>query len=293
MILKIDPEFKAMIPPLSPDERAGLEASIKREGCHTAIHTWNDTIIDGHNRFEICVANNKIFEVFERKFESRCAARIWIIENQLHRRNVTEDVRMDLALLLKSEIQTLAQERMTAGKANPSPKSDKGRTDAAVAKKAGVGKSKLREYEKVKEHGTPELLQAYREKKVSVHAASQAADLPPEKQLEILKNDPGDIGRITREEIAKAERNQPHRELTELFNAAQPAGITKERMEQLGRLYDAISDFSEMPEPAELIKCIASYNAKHLVNLDIAVEWFNKFHATFKEMSEQAREGVV
>ena len=35
--MKIDPEFKALIPPLTPDERAGLEASILTEGCRDAL----------------------------------------------------------------------------------------------------------------------------------------------------------------------------------------------------------------------------------------------------------------
>ena len=36
----IDPEFAALIPPLSAEELAGLEASIKREGCRDALIGW-------------------------------------------------------------------------------------------------------------------------------------------------------------------------------------------------------------------------------------------------------------
>ena len=57
-VLKIDPEFKALIPPLTPDERAGLEASILTEGCRDALIVWGDILIDGHNRYEICTKHN-------------------------------------------------------------------------------------------------------------------------------------------------------------------------------------------------------------------------------------------
>ena len=50
----IDDEFRDLIPPLTPDERDGLEADILREGCLDAIKTWRtedgDIVLDGHNR---------------------------------------------------------------------------------------------------------------------------------------------------------------------------------------------------------------------------------------------------
>ncbi len=54
MQLKIDSEFQSLIPPLTPEELAGLEDSLKSEGCRDALVVWNDTIVDGHNRYEIC-----------------------------------------------------------------------------------------------------------------------------------------------------------------------------------------------------------------------------------------------
>ncbi|HUT94121.1 MAG TPA: hypothetical protein VMY37_31960, partial [Thermoguttaceae bacterium] len=48
MILKIDPEFRDLIPPLSADECAQLEANIVRDGCRDALVTWVETpLIDG------------------------------------------------------------------------------------------------------------------------------------------------------------------------------------------------------------------------------------------------------
>lgn len=153
MGLSIDPEFRDLIPRLSKDEYAGLEASIKAQGCHTRIVVWNGTIVDGHNRFKICTQHETPFGFVEQKFADRREARIWILDNQLSRRNLSEITRMDLALLMKTEVQAQAQERMKTaektgrGNKKPSPKSDEAlRTDATLAAKAGVGKTKLREY---------------------------------------------------------------------------------------------------------------------------------------------------
>ena len=50
---KIDPEFRDLIPPLSQNEYEELEKSILSEGCRESIYTWNDYIIDGHNRYDV------------------------------------------------------------------------------------------------------------------------------------------------------------------------------------------------------------------------------------------------
>jgi hypothetical protein len=54
----IDPEFRDLIPPLTPDEHEGLEADILRDGCLDCLKIWRtgegDYLIDGHNRREIC-----------------------------------------------------------------------------------------------------------------------------------------------------------------------------------------------------------------------------------------------
>lgn len=55
--LKIDKEFKTLIPPLSPTEYEQLEANIIADGCREPIVIWNGYIIDGHNRYEICKKN--------------------------------------------------------------------------------------------------------------------------------------------------------------------------------------------------------------------------------------------
>jgi len=91
MELRVDLSFKELIPPLSVDEYEGLKKSIFAEGCRDAIVIWEDVIIDGHNRYEICWPNDIPFKTINKSFESREDARDWIDANQLARRNLTPD----------------------------------------------------------------------------------------------------------------------------------------------------------------------------------------------------------
>ena len=55
--LIVDPEFRDLIPPLDPDEYTTLENNIVNDGFSPAypIITWRGIIIDGHNRYSVCV----------------------------------------------------------------------------------------------------------------------------------------------------------------------------------------------------------------------------------------------
>ncbi|MCZ7405390.1 MAG: ParB/RepB/Spo0J family partition protein [Candidatus Methanoperedens sp.] len=88
-IVKIDPEFQSLIPTMVKEERDALEASILADGCRDAIIVWNDLIVDGHRRYEICQAHGIDFIRVHKDFESRDQAKIWIISNQFARRNLT------------------------------------------------------------------------------------------------------------------------------------------------------------------------------------------------------------
>ena len=92
MELKIDNEFRDLIPPLTEEEYSGLESAIVENGYNPAypIITWKgqDIIVDGHNRYSICTKHNIAFEVIEQEFASRYEVCAWMVENQLKRRNV-------------------------------------------------------------------------------------------------------------------------------------------------------------------------------------------------------------
>lgn len=88
----IDPEYKALLPPQTEDERKALEESILADGCRDAlIVDETNTIIDGHNRYEICTKHNIPFNVVVRHFDSRDDIIVFICRNQIGRRNLSPD----------------------------------------------------------------------------------------------------------------------------------------------------------------------------------------------------------
>lgn len=108
-VILIDSEFKNLIPPLSADERATLEKLILKEGCRNPLVLWNDTLIDGHNRYEICTAHNIPFNTVQLDFASRDDVILWIIENQKGRRNITAFSRGLLELKASEILQKRAE----------------------------------------------------------------------------------------------------------------------------------------------------------------------------------------
>lgn len=90
-VLTIDPEFEAKCPPLTEDELSQLEENILEEGLVLMpLIVWNDTIVDGHNRYRIAQAHPGIeFRVHEKHFNNKYEALSWICKNQLGRRNLT------------------------------------------------------------------------------------------------------------------------------------------------------------------------------------------------------------
>lgn len=109
--LIVDPEFRDLIQPLTDEERSGLESLLKRDGCIDPLSIWNNTILDGHNRYEIC---NKLGIKYDTKninAESREEAKKWIIQKQLGRRNLQLYQRAKLVLLRDTLYKSQGKER--------------------------------------------------------------------------------------------------------------------------------------------------------------------------------------
>lgn len=97
-ILKIDPEFQALCPPLTEDEYGQLEENILAEGViYTPLIVWDGIVVDGHNRYQIARAHSDIsFQTYEKQFANRYDALSWICKNQLGQRNLTPQQKMYL-----------------------------------------------------------------------------------------------------------------------------------------------------------------------------------------------------
>ena len=91
--LKIDPEFQNQIPPLTDDEYKQLEENILKEGkLLSPLIVWNNTLVDGHNRYAILQKHPEIyFSTTPLQFENREETIAWICRNQLGRRNLSPE----------------------------------------------------------------------------------------------------------------------------------------------------------------------------------------------------------
>lgn len=93
--LKINPELRDLIPPLDPKEFQILEESILKEGIRDRILVWKEeqTIIDGHHRYQLAQAHNLPFRTKSLSFKNIQQVKDWMEDNQLGRRNLTDDQR--------------------------------------------------------------------------------------------------------------------------------------------------------------------------------------------------------
>ena len=82
-VWQIDPEFKRLSVPLSPEEERRLENSLIREGCKEPIAVWHGCILDGHKRYEICSYEEMEYETVEMDFATKDEALLWVCKKHL------------------------------------------------------------------------------------------------------------------------------------------------------------------------------------------------------------------
>lgn len=210
---QIDREFQALIPPLTPDELDGLEASLIEDGCRDDLIVWKETgiLLDGHNRREICLRLGIPWGIDEKSFPDRDHAKQWIMRHQLSRRNLSESQRALLASMVWKRVPgNTTGDRDESGlfAKNPSQiqmckfaqldsASPQGAENAntapiitgtrkAISDTHGVSERTLGYARKVTNHGVQELRDAVMQGEVAVSAAAAVADLPEAQQRTVL-----------------------------------------------------------------------------------------------------------
>ena len=190
MSIMVDAEFKALIPPLSPEEYAQLEENCVREGIRDPLVVWatpsgTQILVDGHNRMKIAAEHGGMhFDVIEKKFDTRADAKKWIIDNQLGRRNLPT---IDGIALRAERERILAEEarRRTGGGDRKSTEYKKtvsknscgpinhreNRTDYKVAKEIGISEDTYRKGKAIIEHGDKDVIDAVRVGDFSINKA--------------------------------------------------------------------------------------------------------------------------
>jgi len=193
--LNIHSELQTLLPALSEKEYAGLEKDILERGCLSPIVTWNDTIVDGHNRYAICQRHGILFEVKQLEFETLDDAMFWAWTHQENRRNLTQYQRGELALKFKAKIAAKAYENKIASGGNKKNKAGSVlpnsanpiqpiNTRKALAEIANVAPDTISRIEFLNEHADDETKQKLRQGKTSINkeymrAKEKAADSKP------------------------------------------------------------------------------------------------------------------
>jgi len=218
MSIIVNEELKAYIDPLTPEEHAALERSLLAEGCRDALVLWGDILIDGHNRYGICQKHGLPFNTVQHPhFRSMEDVHLWMIDQHLGRRSVSDFQRGVLALR-KREI--LAQRAASAGApgdaqaapeaataapagaadapwdgpadaapaaaqagaAAAAPQAEPLRSREAIARAARLSSSQVVMIEKIQKQAAPELVAAVRSGAISINTAAVVATLPEEEQ---------------------------------------------------------------------------------------------------------------
>lgn len=197
MSILIDKEFENLIPPLSAEEFQQLEENCLRDGIRDALIVWeqdgNDILIDGHNRFRIVGKHPTIqFNIKRMQFADRDDARLWIIHNQLGRRNIHD---LDRAALLEEEekiVASKARERQESGinqytdmslvEKFPQPAQ---RTRDIMGAKMGVSGKQYEKLKTINKKASPEVKQQIRDGKKSVNGAFNEIKEQERKQIDM------------------------------------------------------------------------------------------------------------
>ena len=187
--ITIDPEFEALIPPLTKDEFNQLRENILEVNeVYDPLITWQGLLIDGHNRWRIIQENPEVtYKTIEVIFYDRNEAKLWIINNQLGRRNLEKSDAIDLAEKKAEVTAQMAREKQAkAGKRNieaynagtSSIQMDKTseapiNTQKEIAKTAGVSTGTVARYQEVKKKA-PELVPKIKSGEITIGGAYKA-----------------------------------------------------------------------------------------------------------------------
>jgi hypothetical protein len=91
--LKVEPEFRRLIPLQSKEEYRALSDSVKEEGCRDPLLVWkgHNVVLDGHTRRDLCIEHDKKAKVREIDLPDDKAATAFILRIQRQRRNLTRE----------------------------------------------------------------------------------------------------------------------------------------------------------------------------------------------------------
>ena len=190
MNVTIDNEFRTLIPPLTKEEFDQLEANCLENGIQDSLKVWNGVLVDGHNRHEIAQKHGLEFKTEEMEFTSRGDAKLWIIRNQLGRRNLDKWQRFDLAKSLEEIEKRKAKERQgTRTDLNIVENFPQSKTRDVMGEKIGVSGKTYGKMKAIDESNNEEVKRKVRNREMSIDKAyREVKGLPhknPQPQTEV------------------------------------------------------------------------------------------------------------
>jgi len=239
MNITIDEGFRAICPPLTAEEYALLEASLIETGrTRDALIVWckgDDAILlDGHNRYEICEKHNLPYTTRGMFFDTREEAELWIIENQLGRRNLADIDRVRMVRSREPMIAAQARRRMEesrliidresdAVESFPQHEKDFYKTRDVMGTAAKVSGKTYSALAEVLDHGTHELQEMVRNKGLGASTAAKVAALPAEEQKALVQE--GKKAILSAVNAAKAVQTVEPEEETKIYHPGDEADV--------------------------------------------------------------------
>ena len=110
------PEMAQLLPPLTGEQLAALEADLLANGCYSPVIVNEDmVIVDGHHRHQLCEKHGLPYKMAVFSFVDMLEAKQWALDTQKGRRNLDKWELGKIALKLKPDIEARAKENMAAG----------------------------------------------------------------------------------------------------------------------------------------------------------------------------------
>jgi hypothetical protein len=217
MHITVNQELLAYIDPLTTDEHDALERSLLAEGCRDALVLWGEVLVDGHNRYGICRKHGIPFNTVQNTlFKSMDDVHLWMIEQHLGRRSLSDFQRGVLALRKKAILADRAKPTVGDESTGSVPAVEPVVAEAkvsreAIAKEARISSNAISQIEKIQKSAAPELVAAVKAGTISINAAATVASLPVQAQVAAAAGGPKELRQAARQvrEAKAVERTEP------------------------------------------------------------------------------------
>jgi transcriptional regulator with XRE-family HTH domain len=240
LTITINETLRSFIDPLTANEYAALERSLLAEGCRDALVLWDDVLIDGHNRHELCIRHGIEFRTVQNTtFSSLDDVMLWMIDNHLARRSVSDFQRGVLALRKKDIVTARVAQRAAepdTPDAAKAPESPPWNTREDVAKAARVSSNTISQIERIQKAATPQLVAAVRSGTISINAAANVASLPESVQIAAVAGGRKELQQAARQVREQKASSRPPKEA-----AADEATELRAQLAALRQKIDALT----------------------------------------------------